>query len=195
MGSEQPITLISIGPVPNLAAALQREPKIIEKSRFIGMHGSLRRGYMDAPKPMREYNVMKHSRSCELVFASDWHKTITPLDTCGTVMLEGDQFAHWSIAKIRSPKPFDNHFGWSKVVKDWPGLRDLDLQIQSSVLYDTVAIYLAFSEEYLEMEALPIVITPDGKTLIDESGKPVRCATEWKDQHAFKRFLVERLTS
>jgi inosine-uridine nucleoside N-ribohydrolase len=196
MGSEQPVTLISIGPVPNLAAALQREPKIIEKSRFIGMHGSLRRGYMGAPKPMREYNVMKHSRSCELVFASDWHKTITPLDTCGTVMLEGDQFQ--TLVNCKDPLTkavLDNHFGWSKVVKDWPGLRDLDLQIQSSVLYDTVAIYLAFSEEYLEMETLPIVVTPDGKTLIDESGKPVRCATEWKDQHAFKRFLVERLTS
>ena len=90
---------------------------------------------------MREYNVMKHSRSCELVFASDWHKTITPLDTCGTVMLEGDQFQ--TLVNCKDPLTkavLDNHFGWSKVVKDWPGLRDLDLQIQSSVLYDTVAI-------------------------------------------------------
>ena len=87
-------------------------------------------------------------------------------------MLEGDQFQ--TLVNCKDPLTkavLDNHFGWSKVVKDWPGLRDLDLQIQSSVLLDTVAIYLAFSEEYLEMEALPIVITPDGKTLIDESGK------------------------
>ena len=40
--SENPVTLIAIGPLPNIAAALQRAPSIIENSKFIGMHGSLR---------------------------------------------------------------------------------------------------------------------------------------------------------
>ena len=51
--SENPVTIIAIGPLPNIAAALQRAPSIIENSKFIGMHGSLRIGYLGAPKPMR----------------------------------------------------------------------------------------------------------------------------------------------
>ena len=196
MESPEPITVISIGPVPNLASALQREPKIVDNSRFIGIHGSLRRGYLGAEKPMREYNVMKHARSCEMVFSSEWHKTITPLDTCGTVILSGEAFQ--KIVDCTDPLTqavIANHFGWSKIAQDWPGLKTLDLQIQSSVLYDTVAIYLAFSEQHLTLETLPIVVTPDGKTLIDDAGQPVRCATEWTNYSAFEQLLVERLTS
>ena len=194
MDSDEPVTLISIGPVPNLAAALQRQPEIVNHSRFIGMHGSLRRGYMGAETPMREYNVKKHSLSCQAVFESDWPKTITPLDTCGTVILKGEHFQKL----INSEDPLtkavmENHVGWSEQVKDWPGLRDLDLNIQSSVLYDTVAIYLAFDEQYLEIETLPVLVTQDGKTLIDEAGQPVRCATEWRNYEAFESLLIERL--
>jgi hypothetical protein len=69
----------------------------------------------------------------------------------------------------------------------------LDMSQQSSILYDAVAIYLAFSDAFLEMERLPIVVTEDGKTLIDPSGDMVSCATEWRDQAAFLDLLVARL--
>lgn len=86
-----------------------------------------------------------------------------------------------------------NHFGWGEAVKDWPLLKKLDLNRQSSVLYDSVAIYLAFEETCLAMETLPLTVTDDGKTLIDEDGDAVRCATEWKDKAAFLDLLTERL--
>ena len=45
MGSSDPVTLICIGPVPNVAEALRREPRIAQKARFVGMDGSVRKGY------------------------------------------------------------------------------------------------------------------------------------------------------
>ena len=45
LSSPVPVTLLCIGPVPNIAAALQREPRIAHNARFVGMHGSLRTGY------------------------------------------------------------------------------------------------------------------------------------------------------
>ena len=45
----------------------------------------------------------------------------------------------------------------------------------------------------LAMETLPIVVTPDGRTLIDDAGEPVQCATAWRDQEAFLDLLVARL--
>jgi inosine-uridine nucleoside N-ribohydrolase len=192
--SSEPITVIAIGPLPNLAAALDRFPDLPGNSRMVGMHGSLRRGYMGAPKPMREYNVKQHSLSCQRVFASAWDITITPLDSCGIIQLEGERFQR--LLEGRGDllqAALDNHFSFFEAVADWPGFNSMDPQIQTSVLYDTVAVYLAFSEAWLTMERLPVVVTDDGKTLLDESGRQINCATDWRDREAFLDFLTDRL--
>lgn len=78
----------------------------------------------------------------------------------------------------------------------WQGTLDakgLDAEAQSSVLYDTVAIYLAFAEELLVMEELPIRVTDDGYTVIDEGARVINCATDWEDLATFEDFLVQRL--
>ncbi len=192
--SSEKVSLIGIGPLPNIAAALCRQPSITDNARFIGMHGSLRRGYLGAPKPMREYNVKQHALSCRAVFQAPWEKIITPLDTCGTIALTKDRFQQVNQSKNSLTQAvLENHFGWAEAVRDWPLLQQLDMQQQSSILYDAVAVYLAFSDAYLEMETLPIVITDDGKTLIDPAGDLVSCATNWRDQDAFLDLLVARL--
>jgi inosine-uridine nucleoside N-ribohydrolase len=196
--SEEMVSLVCIGPLPNVAAALAREPEITNNARFIGMHGSLRKGYLGAAKPMREYNVKLHALACRAVFSATWEKIITPLDTCGTVMLEGERFAkvfNSASENSTSAIAIDNHLQWFEAVQDWPLLKDMDRRKQSSVLYDSVAVYLAFSTDFVVMETLPIVVTPDGKTVIDEAGEPVACAMEWRDKDAFLDLLVERLVS
>ena len=192
--SPQKVSIICIGPVPNIAAALARAPDMVNNSRFIGMHGSIRRGYLGANKPMKEYNVKKHTLACQRVFATPWDITITPLDTCGTVLLRDDNFKAVSLSDDPLAKAvMENHFLWCEQVKDWPIISEIDPQAQSSLLYDTVAVYLAFSESLIEMEQLPIVITDDGKTLVDDAGQLVNCAMNWKDQDAFERLVTERL--
>jgi hypothetical protein len=42
------------------------------------------------------------------------------------------------------------------------------------------------------METLPIRVTDDGKTVVDDSAKKMNVATEWKDLG--KDLLVQRLT-
>jgi hypothetical protein len=65
---------------------------------------------------------------------------------------------------------------------------------ESSILFDTVAVYLAFNESYLVMEDLPVRVTDDGFTRIEEGAKVQRCATDWTDLDAFEELLVSRLT-
>jgi len=72
-------------------------------------------------------------------------------------------------------------------------LRQFD--VRSSTLFDTVAVYLAFSEELVEIEELGIRVTDDGFTVIDPEAKRIRAAVRWKDLDAFKDLLVARLTS
>ncbi len=194
MQSSEPVTLICIGPLPNIAAALSRQPRIVRNARFIGMHGSLRRGYLGAPKPMREYNVRKHPLAAQHVFATPWDITITPLDSCGSVVLDGQRFA--GIAASRDPLTravMANHFGWFDAVSECPVLKDIDPNERSSILYDTVAVYLAFAEQCLEMETLPVRISNDGKTLIDPAGQSMHCAVGWRDYPAFVDLLTSRL--
>ncbi|MGB1343310.1 MAG: nucleoside hydrolase [Pseudomonadales bacterium] len=194
MQSKAQVALIAIGPLPNLAAALYREPRITENARFVGMHGSLRRGYLGAPKPMKEFNVKQHTLSCRAVFEAPWEKLITPLDTCGIIALGGDRFR--SLTESQDPLTqavLANHYGWARAVSDWPLLKTLDMNQQSSILYDVVAVYLGFSTDLVEIETHNIVITNDGKTLIDPEGNPVQCATEWRDQEAFLDLVTSRL--
>ena len=64
---------------------------------------------------------------------------------------------------------------------------------ETSILFDTVAIYLGFSEELINIEELKIEVTDHGSTQIGEKGNLIRCATSWKDVRAFKTLLVDRL--
>jgi inosine-uridine nucleoside N-ribohydrolase len=188
MNSPDPITLICIGPVPNIGAAIEREPNIAQKARFVGMHGSIRRGYGGSEKISAECNVVNHTRDCQKVFTADWNMTITPLDTCGIVKLEGEKYR--SVYECKDPLTqalIENYRVWAKYSPE--------SEYRSSTLFDTVAVYLAFSEELLAMEKLGIRVTDDGYTVIDKDAKVINCAMDWKDLPAFEDLLVERLTS
>ena len=67
-------------------------------------------------------------------------------------------------------------------------------QDASSILYDTAAVYLAYSEEYGVIETRKLIVDDKGNTLIRPNGKEVRCQLGWKDRKAFDAFLVKTLT-
>lgn len=188
MKSSAPVTLIAIGPMPNLLAALEREPRIARKARFVGMHGSVRKGYGGKNQIDAEYNVKANAKACQKVFTAPWEMTITPLDTCGMVHLRGEKFK--TVRDSADPLAaalIENYRLWAKKQRK----EDLDA---SSTLFDTVAVYLSFADALCKMETLGIRVTDDGRTLIDEKAKTVRVATEWKDMAAFEDLLVKRLT-
>ena len=191
--SAEPVTLVAIGPLPTVADALRLEPHITSHSRFIGMHGSVYTGYGydGSSEPCAESNVRFHTPDCQHVFSSDWDLTLTPLDTCGRVRLEGELYRRLRDsndpliqALMLNNEIFARNITW------WP---DYNPALHSTTLFDTVAVYLAFSEELVRMERLNIVVTDDGFTKIDNAGKPITCAVEWHDLAAFHALLVERL--
>jgi len=187
MDSPEPITLICIGPIPNIGAALEREPKIADKARFVGMHGSVRLGYGGSEKISAECNVVNHVKDCQKAFTAAWDMTITPVDTCGLVHLTGEKYR--AVYECKDPlirAMIENYRIWAKY-------SPASLK-QTSTLFDTVAIYLAFSDELLKMEKLGIRVMDDGYTVEDENAKVINCAMNWKDLSAFEDFLVKRLT-
>ena len=191
--SPEPVTLLCLGPVPNIAEALRRDPSIANNAHFIGMYGSIYIGYAGDDKPAAEYNVRVDPASLQAVFAAPWECTITPLDTCGLIVLDGDDYRRL----YESDDPWlqtlmENYRAWL------PGAPfiapDHDLSKVSTTLFDAVAVHLAAGGDLVDLEELPITVTNDGYTIIDrENGRPVNCAITWKNQEAFERRLVRTL--
>jgi inosine-uridine nucleoside N-ribohydrolase len=191
MNSPTRVALICVGPVPNIAAALEREPRIAERAYFVGMHGSVRLGYDGSPEVSAEYNVKADPEALRRAFAAPWEVTITPVDTCGLVTLKGEKYCR--VKESRDPLAaavIENYRAWAK-----HGGRPETAEERSSTLFDPVAVYLAFTTELLKMEKLGIRVTDDGFTVIDESARPINCAMEWKDLGAFEDLLVRRVTA
>ncbi len=189
MTSPEPVTLAAIGPLPNVAAALAREPDIAGKARFVGMQGSIAWSHHGDGSPRAEWNVKCDPLSCQRVFAAPWDKTITPLDTCGRVRLTEDKYRR--VAESEDPLArmvIENYRAWKQGDrgKEWTG--------GSSVLFDTVAVYLCFTDALLEMKQQGVRVDDEGFTRVEEGAPEVNCALAWKDLGAFEDLLVARLT-
>jgi len=187
MGSDEPITLICIGPVPNIAEALRRQPAIARHARFVGMHGSIYKGYGGRDQIDAEYNVRADAKACRAALSAPWDITITPLDTCGLVHLTGDKYK----AVYQSDDPvaraiITNYRIWAKDKQT--------AQQRSSTLFDTVAVYLGLADGFCKMEELPVRVDDQGYTRIDPAAKRMKVATAWKNMAAFEDWLVARIT-
>lgn len=187
-----PVTLVAIGPATSLAAALKRAPEIARKINFIGMFGSVYKGYNGKSTPDSEYNIYKDIEAAKTVFAADWlSAAITPLDSCGLVRLEGELYGEIEKSQDKLVNAI------AQVYHDWLAFykaANPEMPSASSILFDTVAIHMASSHEFLEMEDLDLIVDDAGFTRPDPTGKPFKVAVGWKDLPAYERFLVDTLT-
>lgn len=186
MNSPRPVAIVAIGPLTNVAEALRREPRIAQKARFIGMTGSVYRGYNNAPEIHKEYNVLADIPACQATFTAPWDKTITPLDTCGIVRLTGAKYAACRASRdVLTRATIDMYDMWRRGRSD---------EGATSILFDTVAVYLAFTEALLVMKDVGIRVDDEGYTRPDPAGALTHVAADWKDLPAFEDLLVTRLT-
>jgi inosine-uridine nucleoside N-ribohydrolase len=186
--ASSPLTIISIGPSHTVAAALERQPGIAAKARFVGMQGSVYKGY-DGGKPCPEWNIKAAVPAAQKALSAPWRKAvITPLDTCGLVNLSGRRFEKLAASDDPLVKALiENYRIWAKN----------DKVNASSILFDTVAVYLALPgpKPLLEMKELRIKVTDDGMTRIDPAGAKMAVATEWKDLEGYRDLLMKTLLS
>jgi len=189
MKSKEPITLIAVGAVTNVAEAIKRQPRITKKARFIVMGGCIGRRPDGKGKP--ESNVRGDPKAAQIAYCADWDFTMAPLNTAGKVKLTGEIYAQFRDSNNKLAQAVLENFrhwvkkcGWYK--NDTPDTR-------SSTLFDTVAVYLAFKNELCQIQDVKIRVDDEGYTLKDPKGKLSHVAMKWKDLEAFKKLLVERL--
>ena len=72
------VTLVPVGPYTNIALAIRKEPRIVERvKRVVAMGGSYTRGNIT---PAAEFNVYADPEAADVVFRADWDVTMVGLD-------------------------------------------------------------------------------------------------------------------
>jgi inosine-uridine nucleoside N-ribohydrolase len=127
--------------------------------------------------------------AAQKVFSAPWRQAvITPLDTCGLVRLSGERFKKLTVSNDPLVKTLlETYRIWAKDEK-------VDA---STILFDTVAVYLALPEakSLVKMEELRIKVTDDGMTIVDPAGAKMSVATEWKGLDDYDDLLLKILLS
>lgn len=192
--SSVPVTIIAIGPAVSLAAALERAPHIAARCRLVGMFGSFEVGYSGGLPASNETNVRLAPAAFRAVMSAPWIDVLlTPLDTCNFAILEGELYRRiWCAtedpalrAVIENYCVFAPRVGWMHC--DFFARR-------STILFDCVAVYLAYAEDWVETETVRFDITDDGFTTRDAAGRyAARMALRWRDLDAFHADLAARL--
>lgn len=78
MASGGDITLVPTGPLTNMAMAIRKEPRIVERVReVVLMGGAYTRGNHT---PAAEFNILVDPEAAAIVFEADWPVTMVPLD-------------------------------------------------------------------------------------------------------------------
>ncbi|MFT5365604.1 MAG: inosine-uridine nucleoside N-ribohydrolase [Candidatus Latescibacterota bacterium] len=189
MDAPEPLTLICVGPMPNIGEALDREPAIAERTHFVGMHGCVYKS-VRGEGVFPEANVVNDIAASKKVFTAPWKSMIiTPQDSCSFVKLTGDQYQ--AIRQSNDPALkalMDNYNIWAKGTTHDPN-------VASSVLFDTVAVYLAYTTKHLVMKNMGIRITDEGVTAPAPDAQHMDVALDWTDLDAFHQYLTERLLS
>jgi len=189
--SPEPITLIAIGPMTTVAQALKLNPAIAQRTNFVAMVGRFEHLRGAEAKP--EYNAKCDIPATQKVFTAPWARmTITPTDSCAQVVLRGERYEKLASSDdplvsevIKAYRIWNENCSWFKC----------DPDVESSILFDTVAIYLVWTTEHLEMQNMPVVVRDNGVMDDDPAGMSVNVALDWKDLDAFKDFFVERMLS
>jgi inosine-uridine nucleoside N-ribohydrolase len=89
------LTLVAVGPLTNLALALQHDPQLVEHvRRVVVMAGAFgTRGHSGNVSPVAEANVANDPHAADLVFAARWPVTIVGLDVTHEVLMSTDYLA------------------------------------------------------------------------------------------------------
>lgn len=192
--SPVPLTIIAIGPATNIAAALARAPQIAPRCRFVGMFGSFDVGYTGGLPASDETNVRMAPAAFRATMSAPWIDVLlTPLDTCNSAALDGRNYHRiWSATEDAMMRALIENYCLFASRVNW--MQCDFFATRSTILFDCVAIYLAYDEDFVETETVRFKITDEGFTVRDEAAPyTARVALRWRNLDAFHAHLTDRL--
>jgi purine nucleosidase len=178
------ITLVGIGPLTNVGAAIDGDPATFKKlKRVVIMGGSIRKHYDDlgyAPDrgPEAEYNIYCDVAAAQKLFTSGVPLDVMPLDS---TQLKLDETKRALL------------FGQSTPLTDALTLLYHQWGQQTPTLFDAMAVAYAIEPKLCPTQPFHIVVDAKGMTLADTSAPANANACLVSDSDDFFRFLLPRL--
>jgi purine nucleosidase/pyrimidine-specific ribonucleoside hydrolase len=178
------LTLIALGPLTNVARALAADPAALGRiGRLVIMGGAVR--VPGNVTPAAEFNMHVDPEAAARVFAAGLPIDLVPLDATHQVILSRDRLER---ALARAPRPLADlvaaftarSFGADRA-RGRPGM----------ILHDPLAVGVAIGE-FVEWEAMRLVIDREGATRPEAGAANCRVATRVRAEEFLAAFL-ERL--
>ena len=184
------VTLLALGPLTNVAAALSRDPQRFRQlKRIVLMGGSVRRGYGRAQyavpgPPTREYNIAADIVAAQRVLASGVKIELFPLDST-LVQLDDvrrrELFAHGSAGTDALTLLYHQ---WSSADQPWAS--------SMPILFDVVPVVTLIDPTLCPTEPMHLVVHDDGITA-EEAGAPNVMVCLASDRQRVLDLMMKRL--
>ena len=181
------ITLLSVAPMTNLGAALERDPAAFRMfKRIVLMGGSIHRGYGDlgytaTHRPDAEYNIKMDAPAAASVFRSGVPLFVMPLDSTQLKLNE----VHRQLLFTQSTPLTDAmallYAQWSRVDK-----------LTTPTMYDAVAVAYAVDPTLCPVVPMHLDVDSAGFTRPGPGAPNAQVCLE-SNSEAFFRFFIPRL--
>jgi inosine-uridine nucleoside N-ribohydrolase len=181
------VTLITIGPLTNIGAAIDRDAVTFRKvKRVVSMGGSVYLGYdqikyVKHPQPSAEYNIVADTPASQKLFASGVPLYVMPLDS---TQIKLEEFNRAQILTRGTPLTD----ALALLYLQWAGDRRA-----TPTLFDAVAVTYAVAPELCPTIALRLRVDDKGFTRI-EQGAPNAQVCLHSDWQNFFDFYIPRVT-
>ena len=163
--ASDPLTLVTLGPLTNVAIALSFAPHIVERiERIVSMGGAVRSE--GNATPAAEFNVLADPEAAEIVLRSAAPVTLVPLDVTMRVIFREE----WARRLRDSEDPVDRFAGdlagfVIRVYREY-------YRIEGMALHDPLAMAVAVDPSLVETQALFVTVDrgegiTTGKTVAD----------------------------
>lgn len=154
------LTLLAIGPLFNVAQAIDRDPVTMHQlGRIVLMGGSIRQGYRTAQghrtPPAAEWNIAKDPPGAKTVFASGIPLFVFPLDSTQIALGKSDRERIFSAHSALNRQLQTLYLEWQP--HSWN-------HSTSPVLFDAVAASSLIAPQLCPTQPMRIAITSDGMT-------------------------------
>ena len=186
------ITLVPIGPLTNIAAAITREPRLPDLLAGIVLMGGVVRATDSLRLPWTEHNIRCDPEAAAVVFASGARITMVPLDVTMRVTID-----RAGMERIRAAgTPF--HLAVADQVGRYPRL----VKTGSTFTHDPLAVAVAIDPSFCTHADLRVQVETRGEFTAGatvatqpQPGEPTVDVCVAVDSPRFERFLIDRLSS
>jgi purine nucleosidase len=179
------ITLIAIGPLMNVGAAIDRDPATFRKlKRVVLMGGSIRRGYGDLGytppvPPMAEWNIVNDIPSAQKLFAAGVPLFVMPLDSTQLKLDEVKRAFLFSQGTPVTDALAVLHHLWGH---------------ETPTLFDPMAVAFELRPELCPVQAMHIRVDEKGFTR-EEPGTPNAQVCLDSNAEDFFKFYLKRVAA